>query len=584
MTFPPPPGFPALTIPTSTPPSLKGLPPRVDRDNQPNLPLDVLHCSTPKALPLQSDDLAFNEGSDFLMDCNALNLDRNFSNLDKNIDMSNVYTSKMDGVHQMIANLADIENEVDKEMLNKSNGNADSKNTETFDTNNKNTLSYEHMEQQLQKYQPEVNTYSSHKIVSGNRLPQQARRGWHHEESTGRMVHQELGWREPNHLERNFYTPNNRFYRRKKAREQRMATEAMDVDPTQPAQDRLLAKRGASQLEATVSASPEEKKTKTAEEPPSSSKDKKKELEKITAEIVSEDEAKKAEAAKQKRLADIQYWRDPEVQKMTGRIITSEKNIRMSQLDIPRISQIHAMAMEEKIDDDDEAKIDRVTPLRIGLGGRGLKLHLAHEDGWAWWEELVVGIPPLDDKDGGYSYKFLKPGQEPYKFYSCTVSDPRVADKAKGMEVFLRGVRRMNRPLKDIPFTPMAVGMTSVDMIPSTIILMCVAVEDVLAFELALDQLEWQLRMGIEKHRVQASKPPRRWFGGAPGEPRGPPSGAGLGGGAEADEYAEEEALDEAIAKQLVEEEMEMDTDTSKNDGMDKNAKDGAQERRSEDI
>ena len=56
------------------------------------------------------------------------------------------------------------------------------------------------------------------------------------------------------------------------------------------------------------------------------------------------------------------------------------------------------------------------------------------------------------------------------------------------------------------------------------------------------------------------------------------------GAGAETDEYAEEEALDEALAKQLVEEEMEMDTDTSKNNGTDKNAKDSAQERRSEDI
>ena len=267
------------------------------------------------------------------------------------------------------------------------------------------------------------------------------------------------------------------------------AAEAMDVDPTQPAQDRLLAKRGASQLEVTSSESPEGKKTRTVVQPTSST-EKAETLKAVTEAVIAEDEANKADAAKQKRLADIQYWREPETQKMTGRIITSKKNIKMSQLDIPRISQIHAMAMEEKIDDDDEAKIDRVTPLRIGLGGRGLKLHLAHEDGWAWWEELVAGIPPLDDKDGGYSYKFLKPGQELYKFYSCFVSDPRVADKAKGMDVFLRGVRRMNRPLKGIPFTPQAVGMTSVDMIPSTIIQMCVAVEDVLAFELALDELK----------------------------------------------------------------------------------------------
>ena len=53
---------------------------------------------------------------------------------------------------------------------------------------------------------------------------------------------------------------------------------------------------------------------------------------------MADDEAKKAEAAKAKKLADIAYWRNEDVQKMTGRIITTKKEIRMTQLDIPRIS------------------------------------------------------------------------------------------------------------------------------------------------------------------------------------------------------------------------------------------------------
>ena len=109
--------------------------------------------------------------------------------------------------------------------------------------------------------------------------------------------------------------------------------------------------------------------------------EKKESLKAVTEAVIAEEETKKADAAKQKDWLTFQYWRKPEIQKMTGRIITSKKNIKMSQLDIPRISQIHAMAMEEKIDDDDEAKIDRVTPLRIWLGGRGLKIHVAHKDG-----------------------------------------------------------------------------------------------------------------------------------------------------------------------------------------------------------
>ena len=141
----------------------------------------------------------------------------------------------------------------------------------------------------------------------------------------------------------------------------------------------------------------------------------------------------------------------------------------------------------------------------------------------------------------------------------------------------------MNRPLKGISFTPMAIGMTSIDMVPSTIIQMCVAVEDILAFELALDELKWQIHMGIERHRVSVSKlPKQRPRGGAPVGPKGLSLSARLGGGAEADEYAKEEAIDDALAQQFINEDMEMDMDTDKNNGTDKDAKDGAQERRAE--
>ena len=140
---------------------------------------------------------------------------------------------------------------------------------------------------------------------------------------------------------------------------------------------------------------------------------------------------------------------------------------------------------------------------------------------------------------------------------------------AEGMNVFLRGVRRMNRPLKGIPFTPRAVGSFSVDMIPSTVILISVAVEDVLAFELALGELGWELRMGIEKHRVTVSSPPqRRPATGGPGIQGGPSSGAEGGPRAEADEYAEEEAIDNA----QMDEDMDMNTDKSKNNGKDKDS------------
>ena len=56
-------------------------------------------------------------------------------------DMSNVNSSKIDGVYRMIANLANFEQEVDNEMLSLSNP----ANTES-NINSHDTLSYEPME------------------------------------------------------------------------------------------------------------------------------------------------------------------------------------------------------------------------------------------------------------------------------------------------------------------------------------------------------------------------------------------------------------------------------------------------------
>ena len=200
----------------------------------------------------------------------------------------------------------------------------------------------------------------------------------------------------------------------------------MDINPVQPAQDRMNAKRGVSQIIISSTDSPDDKKTKTGQDPigTTTQTEHQARLEETVEEIVAEDEANKAKAAKEERQTEIAYWQDPEVSKMTGRI-------------------------------------------------------------------------------------------------------------------------------------------------PSTVILISVAVENVLAFELALDELGWELRMGIEKHRVTVSSPPRRWPAtGGPGIQGGPSSGAEGGPRAEADEYAEEEAIDNA----QMDEDMDMNTDKSKNNGKDKDS------------
>ena len=95
------------------------------------------------------------------------------------------------------------------------------------------------------------------------------------------------------------------------------------------------------------------------------------------------------------------YWKEDGVEEMTGRIVTTVSGRKMSQVDITLISAEHVKAKREKLVKYGEMqKARNVNSLKIGLGAAGLRIHLAHADGWEWWKELVEGIPPIRDEKG----------------------------------------------------------------------------------------------------------------------------------------------------------------------------------------
>ena len=69
------------------------------------------------------------------------------------------------------------------------------------------------------------------------------------------------------------------------------------------------------------------------------------------------------------READIKYLQDSEIKKNDWLHYHLKERVQMSQLDIPPISNLHSLTIEEKVGNEEMNKIDQVTPSRIGLRG-----------------------------------------------------------------------------------------------------------------------------------------------------------------------------------------------------------------------
>ena len=264
-------------------------------------------------------------------------------------------------------------------------------------------------------------------------------------------------------------------------------------------------------------------------------------LEKERLEKEKEQEEKEKIEKQRKKEADEAYWNDPEVLKMTGRIVATKRGIKMSQDDITRLSQLHVSAKRAKLRGEIE-KQQNVRSLKLGLGIRGIRIHLAHDDGWAWWKELVEGFPCLEDRDGGYAYRFLKPGESLFRHFKMFVPDIDLLDDEAAPGLFKEEVNVCNTSLREVDWEARKIGVSlsgSRQVVVMKLSLPSSAVQAV------LDEHKGQLLYGMELQRIYPFRPKRLHPAAGRGGHGGGPEGAHPAGDRmDEDELATEE-LDE---------------------------------------
>ena len=239
---------------------------------------------------------------------------------------------------------------------------------------------------------------------------------------------------------------------------------------------------------------------------------------------------KEAEKAKQ-REEDAKYWKEDGVEEMTGRIVTSVSGRKMSQVDITLISAEHVKAKREKLVKYGEMqKARNVNSLKIGLGAAGLRIHLAHADGWEWWKELVEGIPPIRDEEGEYSYKFLKPGESAFRYFTVNIPDPELTDREKAPLIFKNELITCEEFFEKFEWKCWFVGSRRGGPRPTVCMRLCVPEQYV---DWLLTHNKGCIQYGVERQKLTPDVPdsrprPARRDGVGAGKPGGtvPPEGA----------------------------------------------------------
>ena len=223
----------------------------------------------------------------------------------------------------------------------------------------------------------------------------------------------------------------------------------------------------------------------------------------------------------------------------------------MSQDDITRISQLHVSAKRAKLRGEME-KQQNVRSLKLGLGIRGIRIHLAHEEGWAWWRELVEGFPCLDDRDGGYGYRFLKPGESLFRHFKMFVPDRDLLDDDAAPSLFKEEVNVGNTSLREVDWEARKIGVSlsgSRQVVVMKLSLPTSAVQAV------LKEHDGQLMYSMELQRIYPFRPGRpRPAAGRGGHGGGPEEAHPAGDRMDEDELADEE-LDELFAGEPMDQE-----------------------------
>ena len=224
-----------------------------------------------------------------------------------------------------------------------------------------------------------------------------------------------------------------------------------------------------------------------------------------------EEKARKKEEKEKQRELDAEYWKDPEVMKMTGRVTSAMPGRKLTQVDITLISQEHVKQKREKlIKKGDMAKARKVNTKKIGLGVHGLRIHLSQEEGWEWWKELVEGMPPTTDEEGTYSYKFLKPGEEAFKHFLVHIPDDYLLDREAAPGIFKDEMLSTSPIFEEFHWEARFVRSNTRGPRPVATMRLIIPTESVESVMAYLPGKPGRIQYGIETHELHPFKPGSR--------------------------------------------------------------------------
>ena len=184
---------------------------------------------------------------------------------------------------------------------------------------------------------------------------------------------------------------------------------------------------------------------------------------------------------------------------------------KLAQVDITLISAEHVKQKREKLLKYGEMdKARKVNVKKIGLGARGLRIHLVHEDGWQWWKELIEGMSPITDENGTYSYRFLQPGEDAFKHFVVHIPDQWLTDREAAPRIFKDEVMTQDPTFEEFEWECRWLGTKTDGSRPVAVMRMSIPADRAEWLLTYNEEAPGSLLYGIESHYLFPDDPDSR--------------------------------------------------------------------------
>ena len=273
--------------------------------------------------------------------------------------------------------------------------------------------------------------------VMSDKMKYGQQQGWKREAKTWLMVNKEGYQREMNRAERNFYKECDRIEEEKASRRK----EKFEIRERKSRKYQERQKKQDDRREEYLASIKRTVKDRSGEAALASSPKRQK-----PAENSNEQEAGDDQTPEEKQ-AEERYWAQPEVKKLTIRILATTPGVTLSRQDIGHINKNHLRSVRASCKKEDgtmDIEFARKLNIeRLGRSGRYIRAKMVSEEGIEWARELIPKIPPRIE--GGHGYVFLEPGEKSHAFFKAFVENLDVSDRtASGREDLITDIWMSN--------------------------------------------------------------------------------------------------------------------------------------------